>query len=114
MACQRCDEAPAPAKIAHTVTVGGVSFKTELDGTKCGACGETELPLGVLVAFEHAVAKHLAKNGPVSGETHFAICGNRFRFAATALAERCLRWPLKPSHDGRQASARSTGPRGSS
>jgi DNA-binding transcriptional regulator YiaG len=72
--------------IRHEVSIGGMRFVGEIPGHKCGACKDGEITLDDLIKFEHAVARHLAMHGPVSGAT-LRYMRKSIPLSAVALAE---------------------------
>src|SRR5690349_17652022 len=82
MTCIRCGESETtPAVHTFRRTIGGCSFTAKAEVTACAACGEVDVPVSAIVAFDRAVAEDLARRGPVSGES--------FRFIRKAI-------PLQP------------------
>src|SRR4051812_47544236 len=69
MAC-RCGASNRSNK-AHTFrrTIGGCTFTAEVVVDACASCGEPNVPVFLIIAFERAVAVELARRGPISGET---------------------------------------------
>lgn len=47
----------------------GRTYTAALPGSRCVDCGETYVNAMVLLRFELAIAAHVARNGPVSGES---------------------------------------------
>src|SRR5690606_18665836 len=66
----RCGETKRTSA-THTFrrTVAGTTFTAETTVDACARCGEPNVPVALVIAFERAVAAELARRGPISGET---------------------------------------------
>jgi putative zinc finger/helix-turn-helix YgiT family protein len=78
MKCAQCGNAKfRRATEKHYVNVAKTRFVADLPVTVCRKCGESYMEHKILSDFERRVARHLAENGPATGET--------FRFMRKAI-----------------------------
>lgn len=87
MTCIRCGETKKRSALhPFRRTIARCTFSAEATVEACAKCGEVEVPVALMVAFDRAVAADLARRGPASCES--------FRFIRKAI-------PLQPGEVSR-------------
>lgn len=85
MKCE-CGSELKPGPVEWRVVVGEQTFSGEVEGWYCTTCDKWEITTAELARLEQAAAGHIARNGPVTGQT-FRFMRKAFGLPAVLVAK---------------------------